>query len=141
MATASAIHCPVPLLVLGVPADVVLACLAITQPVLMLQHANVDLRSGWLNRVLSSNEAHRWHHSSRAAEANCNFGSALLVFDHLFGTYRAAGSRTDTNASANPSAVAAPATLGLFSDAAHYPATAGYFRQLGSMFSPACCRS
>ena len=124
-----------PLLVLGVPAEVLLACLAITQPVLMLQHANVDLRSGWLNRVFSSNEAHRWHHSSRAAEANCNFGSALLVFDHLFGTYRAAASRTDTHADA------APAALGLFSDAARYPATAGYFRQLGSMFSPACCRS
>ena len=124
-----------PLLVLGVPADVLLACLAITQPVLMLQHANVDLRSGWLNRVFSSNEVHRWHHSSRAAEANCNFGSALLVFDHLFGTYRAAASGTDTRADA------APAAIGLFSDAARYPATAGYFRQLGSMFSPACCRS
>ena len=121
-----------PLLMLGVPADVLLACLAITQPVLMLQHANVDLRSGWLNRVFSSNEAHRWHHSSRATEANCNFGSALLVFDHLFGTYRAADACTDANA--------APATLGLFGDGASYPATQGYFRQLGSMFSPACCR-
>ena len=120
-----------PLLMLGVPADVLLACLAITQPVLMLQHANVDLRSGWLNRVFSSNEAHRWHHSSRAAEANRNFGSALLVFDHLFGTYRAAAC-TDPDA--------APATLGLFGDGASYPATQGYFRQLGSMFSPACCR-
>ena len=128
-----------PLLVLGVPADVLLACLAMTQPVLMLQHANVDLRSGWLNRVLSSNEVHRWHHSSRPAEANCNFGSALLLFDHLFGTYRAAGSCTDANANAN--ANAAPATPGLFGNGANYPATAGYFRQLGSMFSPACCRS
>ena len=128
---------------LGVPADVLLACLAITQPVLMLQHANVDLRSGWLNRVLSSNEVHRWHHSSRAAEANCNFGSALLLFDHLFGTYRAADSGVDTNAdtNANANANAAPATPGLLGDGANYPATAGYFRQLGSMFSPTCCRS
>ena len=125
-----------PLLMLGVPADVLLACLAITQPVLMLQHANVDLRSGWLNRVFSSNEVHRWHHSSRAAEANCNFGSALLLFDHLFGTYRAAGSGANTDPDAN----SAPATLGLFGDGANYPATQGYFRQLGSMFSPACCR-
>ena len=31
--------------------------------------------------------AHRWHHSNRAAEANCNFGSAFLLWDHVFGTY------------------------------------------------------
>lgn len=118
-----------PLLLAGVPADVLLACVAITQPVLMLQHANVDLRSGWLNRVLSSNEAHRWHHSSHAAEANCNFGSALLLWDHVFGTYRAV------------QADLGPATIGLFGDGGHYPATRGYFEQLGSMLSPACCRA
>ena len=118
-----------PLLLVGVPADVLLACLAITQPVLMLQHANADLRSGWLNRVFSSNEAHRWHHSSSAAEANCNFGSALLLWDHVFGTYRAV------------QADRGPASIGLFGDADHYPATRGYFEQFGSMLSPACCRA
>ena len=118
-----------PLLILGVPADVLLACLAITQPVLMLQHANIDLRSGWLNRVFSSNEVHRWHHSNLAVEANCNFGSALLLWDHLFGTYRAA------------SAGVGPDAIGLFGDGNRYPAAQGYVRQLGSMFSPACCRS
>ncbi len=115
-----------PLLLAGVPADVLLACLAITQPVLMLQHANIELRSGWLNRVFSSNEAHRWHHSASVAEANCNFGSALLLWDHVFGTWRAAGS--------------GPAAIGLFGDGGHYPATRGYLTQLGSMFGPACCR-
>lgn len=118
-----------PLLIAGVPADVLLACLAITQPVLMLQHANIDLRSGWLNRVFSSNEAHRWHHSASVAQANCNFGSALLLWDHVFGTWRAA----DTDHG--------PATIGLFGDGGQYPATRGYLAQLGSMFGPACCRA
>ncbi len=118
-----------PLLVLGVPADVLLACLAITQPVLMLQHANIDLRSGWLNHVFSSNEAHRWHHSNRASQANCNFGGAFLLWDHVFGTYRAA----DT--------VRGPAAIGLFGDGGRYPATRGYLAQLGSMFGPTCCRA
>jgi ornithine lipid hydroxylase len=117
-----------PLLLLGVPAEVLLACLAITQPVLMLQHANIELRSGWLNRVFSSNEAHRWHHSASVAEANCNFGSALLLWDHVFGTWRA------------PDTGRGPAAIGLFGDGAHYPATRSYLAQLGSMFGPVCCR-
>jgi ornithine lipid hydroxylase len=118
-----------PLLLAGVPADVLLACLAITQPVLMLQHANIDLRSGWLNRVFSSNETHRWHHSASVAEANCNFGSALLLWDHVFGTWRAAGTEHG------------PSAIGLFGDGGHYPATRSYLAQLGSMFGPACCRT
>lgn len=118
-----------PLLLLGVPADVLLACLAITQPVLMLQHANIDLRSGWLNHVFSSNEVHRWHHSNRAAEANCNFGSAFLLWDHVFGSWRGANTRR------------APATVGLFGDGGQYPATRSYLSQLASMFGPACCRA
>ena len=117
-----------PLLLMGVPTDVLLDYLAITQPVLMLQHANIDLRSGWLNRIVSSNEVHRWHHSNRTVEANCNFGSALLLWDHVFGTWRAA----DTDHG--------PATLGLFGDGGQYPATRGYLAQLGSMFGPVCCR-
>ena len=118
-----------PLLLAGVPVDVLLACLAITQPVLMLQHADIDLRSGWLNPVFSSNEAHRWHHSASVAEANCNFGSALLLWDHVFGTWRAA----DTDRG--------PAAIGLFGHGGRYPATRSYLAQLGSMFSPACCRA
>ena len=73
--------------------------------------------------------AHRWHHSNRAAEANCNFGSAFLLWDHVFGTWR--GVDTDR----------APATIGLFSDGGQYPATRGYLPQLASMFGPACCRA
>lgn len=72
--------------------------------------------------------AHRWHHSNRTVEANCNFGSALLLWDHVFGTWRAA----DTDRG--------PATLGLFGDGGQYPATRGYLAQLGSMFGPVCCR-
>ena len=120
-----------PLLLLGVSADVLLACVAITQPVLMLQHANLDLRSGWLNRVFSSNEVHRWHHSARAAEANCNFGSALLLWDHVFGTWHNADTDTDRS----------PAAIGLFGDGGRYPATRSYMAQLVSMFGPSCCRA
>lgn len=117
-----------PLLLLGAPAEVLLACLSITQPVLMLQHVNVDLRSGWLNRVFSSNEVHRWHHADDAATANCNFGSALLLWDHVFGTYREGQTEP------------APTAIGLFGNGGHYPATKTYLQQLLSMFGPACCK-
>ncbi|KNZ32703.1 MAG: hypothetical protein AD742_09775 [Methylibium sp. NZG] len=116
-----------PLLWLGAPADVLLACLAITQPVLILQHANIDLRSGCLNRVFSSNEVHRWHHSSATHEAHSNFGSSLLVWDHVFGTYKPAGADTSLIA------------IGLFDDGGRYPAARSYWQQLTSMFSPSCC--
>ena len=53
----------------------------------MLQHCNVDVRLGWLNRVFSMAEAHRWHHSRTIREANTNYGSNLIVWDLVFGTF------------------------------------------------------
>jgi ornithine lipid hydroxylase len=38
-----------PLMIIGVPSEVLFGYMALTQPVLMLQHSNIDLRSGWLN--------------------------------------------------------------------------------------------
>ena len=121
-----------PLLMLGAPKQVLLGAVALTQPVLMLQHLNADIRSGWLNWILSTNEVHRWHHSDRPEEANRNYGSATVLWDHVFGTYRRAepGAR--------------PARIGLFADSGTsrgYPAHASYWQQLLSAFTPACCRA
>lgn len=107
-----------PLHLLGASADLLLGVLAFTQPVMLLQHSNADLRSGPWNWVFSTNEAHRWHHSTLPEEANRNYGAALLIWDHVFGTYRAApaGQR--------------PKQVGLFGDGEAYPARASYGRQL-----------
>jgi sterol desaturase/sphingolipid hydroxylase (fatty acid hydroxylase superfamily) len=51
------------------------------------QHANIDLAYGPLNYVFSTNEVHRWHHSTLRREGNKNYGACLTVFDVLFGTY------------------------------------------------------
>lgn len=117
-----------PLLLLGVPETALLGAMALTQPVLMLQHLNARLDSGCLNRIFSTNELHRWHHSSRPEEANANYGSALVLWDQLFGTYRRSGKDT------------APARLGLFGDGHGYPAKASYWHQLCTGCAPACCR-
>ncbi|WP_148040889.1 sterol desaturase family protein [Montanilutibacter psychrotolerans] len=116
-----------PLLLLGVPSDVLLGYLAVSQPVLMLQHANLDLRSGWLNYLFSTNEVHRWHHSTVPAEANRNYGYALVLWDHVFGTFHYAPSRN------------APRRIGLFAQSAGFPAHAGYLAQLADAFRPGCC--
>jgi sterol desaturase/sphingolipid hydroxylase (fatty acid hydroxylase superfamily) len=118
-----------PLWLVGAPEVVLLGAVAVTQPVVMLQHANIDLRSGWLNRVFSTNEVHRGHHSSQPAEANANYGSALVLWDHVFGTYRA------------PEAASRPHRIGLFGDGHGYPARASYWRQLIGGWQPACCRT
>jgi sterol desaturase/sphingolipid hydroxylase (fatty acid hydroxylase superfamily) len=115
-----------PAMFLGFSPEALFAYMAVTQPILMLQHANIDLRSGWLNYVVSSNEVHRWHHSTGSSEANANFGNALLLWDHLFGTFRAPGFPAEQQ-------------VGLFSESSSYPSRAGYFAQLKSMFLPSCC--
>ena len=53
----------------------------------LIQHANIDLRLGPLNWIISGPELHRWHHSRSLDEAMCNYGGTLILYDHLFRTY------------------------------------------------------
>jgi ornithine lipid hydroxylase len=114
-----------PMLLIGIPADVMWAYLAITQPVLMIQHANLDLKNPWLDRVLATPRSHLWHHDADATSGQLNFGSSLLIWDHVFGTYRL-------------SMLAQPERIGLYAGS-NYPAQASYLDQLFSVFKPGCC--
>jgi ornithine lipid hydroxylase len=119
-----------PVMLLGVSQEAILGYLAITQPVVLLQHANIDLQHGVLNRVFSTPEAHRWHHSTAAHEADNNFGNAFLLWDHVFGTFKRAEG-FDGNKE-----------VGLFaSSSSNYPEAKGYLAQLASMLKPPCCRA
>lgn len=62
---------------------------ALRGAVALLQHANVALDSGWLSPWLSTPEAHRWHHVRDRAASDVNFGATSLIWDRLFGTFRA----------------------------------------------------
>ena len=118
-----------PVMLLGATPEAILGYLSITQPVVLLQHANIDLRHGLLNKVFSTPEVHRWHHSTQPHQANNNFGNALLVWDHLFGTFKSADGFDEGQ------------KVGLFaSSRLSYPSARGYFWQLASMLSPSCCR-
>jgi sterol desaturase/sphingolipid hydroxylase (fatty acid hydroxylase superfamily) len=119
-----------PVMFMGFSHEAILGYLAIAQPVVLLQHANIDLRHGVLNKVFSTPEVHRWHHSTIPNEANRNFGNALLIWDHVFGTFKSETGFGETS------------EVGLFSSSkTHYPATSSYLAQLLSMFKPPCCRA
>jgi ornithine lipid hydroxylase len=114
-----------PMLLIGIPAEVMWAYLALTQPVLMIQHANLDLNNPCLDRIFVTPRSHLWHHDADANAGQLNFGSSLLVWDHVFGTYRHRAAQQ-------------PKAIGLYAGS-NYPAQASYLDQFLSMFKPGCC--
>lgn len=110
----------IPPVLLGAPEPLLTVLQALLTAALLLQHANVDFRLGRASALLNLAEAHRWHHARDAAQASCNYGGMLLLFDHLFGTYRA-------------SAAAATPALGLDEP---QPFPRDYLGQLLAPFEP-----
>jgi sterol desaturase/sphingolipid hydroxylase (fatty acid hydroxylase superfamily) len=76
-----------PFILLGVPAEVLALHLLWYGVNGFFQHANIDLKYGLLNYVVSSTDLHRWHHAQEAAVSNHNYGNNLIVWDLLFGTF------------------------------------------------------
>jgi sterol desaturase/sphingolipid hydroxylase (fatty acid hydroxylase superfamily) len=52
----------------------------------MLQHGNVDLRTGPLDLFFATPRVHRWHHSRRLDESMANYGPTLTLWDYVFGS-------------------------------------------------------
>ena len=53
-------------------------------------HTNLDVSLGPLEYVLNTPRHHRVHHASNEACLDRNYGSVLIIFDRLLGTYAAA---------------------------------------------------
>lgn len=49
-------------------------------------HSNIDVHTGWLQRVINGPEMHRWHHSLIYEGEGRNFGTKFAFWDWLFGT-------------------------------------------------------
>lgn len=79
----------VPFLLLGVAPEVIAGYFLMYAVNGFFQHSNLRLRYGWLNYVVGSAETHRWHHARDPKDAACNFGNTTIVWDLLFGTFRA----------------------------------------------------
>jgi sterol desaturase/sphingolipid hydroxylase (fatty acid hydroxylase superfamily) len=54
----------------------------------LLQHANIDARSAFLNRIFATTEVHRIHHGANEMGNGSNFSAFFVFMDVLFGTYR-----------------------------------------------------
>ncbi len=77
----------VPLVALGAGAELIALHTVFTAVNGIFKHTNFPLRLGRWNRVFSTAETHRWHHSPVLDEANANYGQNLMVWDVVFGTW------------------------------------------------------
>jgi sterol desaturase/sphingolipid hydroxylase (fatty acid hydroxylase superfamily) len=79
----------VPLIWFGFDPRVVFAMLSLNLLYQFWIHATWIPRLGWLEYVLNTPSAHRVHHAANLEYLDANYGGVLIVFDRLFGTYRA----------------------------------------------------
>ncbi|MBX3286961.1 MAG: sterol desaturase family protein [Actinobacteria bacterium] len=61
-----------------------------------LQHANVAVDSGPLNRIFATPDLHRWHHSEVYEEGDTNYGAVLSIWDQLLGSWFWPGRQLDS---------------------------------------------
>ena len=78
-----------PLIWLGFDPQVVFAMLSLNLLYQFWIHATWIPKLGWLEYVLNTPSAHRVHHAANLEYLDANYGGVLIVFDRLFGTYRA----------------------------------------------------
>lgn len=88
-----------------------------------LQHANIELRYGWLNAVFATAEIHRHHHSREATQSQHNLGHNVMLWDHVFATWRA------------------PVTCGLEVGVNDDPTPSTFFGQLAAPFGRSAKRA
>ncbi|MEO6895877.1 MAG: sterol desaturase family protein [Caldimonas sp.] len=79
----------VPLVWVGFEPRVVFTMLSLNLLYQFWIHAAWIPKLGWLEYVLNTPSAHRVHHAANLEYLDANYGGVLIVFDRLFGTYRA----------------------------------------------------
>lgn len=77
------------LMLLGFPPLVVAVLLGLNLIYQFPLHTEAIRQLGPLEWVLNTPSHHRAHHSRDAQFLDCNFGGVLIVFDRLFGSFRA----------------------------------------------------
>jgi sterol desaturase/sphingolipid hydroxylase (fatty acid hydroxylase superfamily) len=76
----------VPIVLLGIPPEIWLPLYLSFILLNAMQHSDLDLGFGWLNRVFVSPRFHAVHHSDRRSDYDSNYGSLFSFWDVLFGT-------------------------------------------------------
>jgi sterol desaturase/sphingolipid hydroxylase (fatty acid hydroxylase superfamily) len=75
-----------PLLALGFSEEALVAVSVFSLVIGYMSHANIDARTGFLDYLIATPHVHHFHHSVRPEEAR-NYGTNVMVWDLLFGTY------------------------------------------------------
>lgn len=79
-------YCPLPLL--GVDPLVALLLVELNHAQPFWCHTRTIGRLRWLDPWLNTPSNHRVHHAAQRSLADANYGSTLMIWDRLFGTYR-----------------------------------------------------
>ncbi|HSW25543.1 MAG TPA: sterol desaturase family protein [Burkholderiaceae bacterium] len=79
----------VPLMWLGFHPKLVLQALTFNLLYQFWLHTTWIPKLGWLEGIVNTPSAHRVHHGANPEYLDANYGGVLMVFDRLFGTYRA----------------------------------------------------
>lgn len=79
----------VPMILLGFDLVQVLACLFIVVTYQNWVHTERIGKLGWLDKVFNTPSVHRVHHGSNPQYIDKNYGGILMLWDHMFGTYKA----------------------------------------------------
>lgn len=53
----------------------------------IFSHCDADFNLGFLNKFITTNQVHRWHHSSQFGAEGRNYAPALCFWDRVFGSY------------------------------------------------------
>lgn len=77
----------IPLAMLSAPLEVIFVAGLVGRSIGCFQHCNIDVKLGPLDHVFSSPHNHRYHHSRLISEGNSNYGSDIILWDQLFGTF------------------------------------------------------
>ena len=76
-----------PLVLLGASEEIIMLYFVFSSITAAFQHSNIDSKNGLLNYIFSTNELHRWHHTTDKTVGHKNFGSVIIVWDIIFGSY------------------------------------------------------
>lgn len=74
-----------PIVLLGSPPEVIAYKGVISAVWGMYIHSNIDMKTGWLQKIINGPEMHRWHHSTGKGR-NRNFATKFAIWDWMFGT-------------------------------------------------------
>jgi sterol desaturase/sphingolipid hydroxylase (fatty acid hydroxylase superfamily) len=78
-----------PLVFLGFPPKLAFQMLSLNLLYQFWIHATWIPKLGWLEYIFNTPSAHRVHHAANLDYLDANYGGVLIIFDRLFGTYRA----------------------------------------------------